>query len=469
MAIMPRWLDWKPQGVDTAELNLISEQTGRGKAMIRDPVVAGQFYPGSPEQLRSTITSMVDDKVEKVEAIGLVSPHAGYIYSGSVAGATLSRIQFKDTFVLLGPNHTGTGQPFSIMTEGIWKTPLGEVEIDSELAKQILTSSKYLEQDHLAHLYEHSLEVQIPFLQYFKPDIKIVPVIFAHATGDVYQELGRTIATAINELRRGTVIMASSDMTHYESQESAQKKDTKAIAAILELNEDELLEKIDEFGISMCGYAPTVALITAAKELGVTGTELVRYLTSGDTTGDYSSVVGYAGIILKGAGMSPLVKLAKETVETYVGQGKVPQVGEVAPEMKERAGVFVSIHKFGELRGCIGTFESTEDSVAGEIITNAISSATRDPRFPAIAPDELKDLTYSVDVLTEPELIESLDLLDPKKYGVIVEAGWRRGLLLPDLEGVDSVDYQIAICRQKAGIMPDEPVKLYRFQVKRYK
>ncbi len=131
--------------------------------------------------------------------------------------------------------------------------------------------------------------------------------------------------------------------------------------------------------------------------------------------------------------------------------------------------MFVSIHKFGKLRGCIGTFEPTEKNVAEETIANAVSSATRDPRFPTIAPSELKDLSYSVDVLTTPEPIDSEDQLDPKKYGVIVEAGFRRGLLLPDLEGVDSVDYQIEICRQKAGIAHDEPIKLYRFEVKRYK
>ena len=167
--------------------------------------------------------------------------------------------------------------------------------------------------------------------------------------------------------------------------------------------------------------------------------------------------------------MHSLVKLAKKTVETYVKEGKTPKPKRLTPKMKEKAGVFVSIHKFGELRGCIGTFEPTKPNVAKETITNAISSATRDPRFPPIAPSELGDLSYSVDVLTKPEPIESKDQLDPKKYGVIVECGFRRGLLLPDLEGVDTVDYQIDICCQKAGIMPNEPIKLYRFEVKRYK
>ncbi len=437
--------------------------------MIRNPVVAGQFYPGLASQLKEMIRGMVDEKATKEEVIGLVSPHAGYPYSGPVAGATISRIKFKDTFIIIGPNHTGRGKPLSIMTEGTWETPLGQVEIDSELAKQILAASSHLEEDYPAHQYEHSIEVQLPFLQYFKPDIRLVPIILAYHNGATYKAIGKDIAKAIKELNKKVVIMASSDMTHYEPQESAQKKDAKAIEAVLDLNEDELLKRVDELNISMCGYAPTASLIAAAKELGATSAELVKYQTSGDTTGDYSAVVGYAGIIIKGYEMSPLAKLAKETVETFVKEGKTPQPEELTPEMRERAGVFVSIHKLRELRGCIGTFEPTQNNIAQEIIVNAISSATRDPRFSPIAPNELKDLSFNVDVLTTPEPIESKDQLDPKKYGVIVEAGLRRGLLLPDLEGVDTVDYQIDICRQKAGIAPDEPVKLYRFEVKRYK
>ena len=435
--------------------------------MIRNPVVAGQFYPASSNKLKAMIEMMVDEKASKEEVIGMVSPHAGYLYSGPVAGALFSKIKFKDTFIIMGPNHTGRGKPLSIMTEGIWKTPLGEVEIDSELGKQILSTSRYLKEDHLAHQYEHSIEVQLPFLQYFKKDFKLVPIVLAYANGAIYKEVGKEIAKATKDLNKEVLIIASSDMTHYEPQESAEKKDAQAIRAILDLNEDELLRRIDELNISMCGYAPTVSLISAAKELGATVAELVRYQTSGDITGDYSSVVGYAGIILRQ--MSPLVKLAKKTVETYVKEGKIPEPEEFTPEMKKRAGVFVSIHKGSALRGCIGTFESTRKNVAEEIIANAISSATRDPRFPPIVPSELEDLNYSVDVLTKPKPVESKDQLDPRKYGVIVECGWRRGLLLPDLEGVDSVEQQIDICCQKAGITPGEPVKLYCFEVKRYK
>jgi AmmeMemoRadiSam system protein A len=168
-------------------------------------------------------------------------------------------------------------------------------------------------------------------------------------------------------------------------------------------------------------------------------------------------------------GLHPVVKLAKETVESYIRKGKMPRPKKLTPEMKEQAGVFVSLHKHGQLRGCIGTFEPKERNVAEEIIANAISSSTRDPRFPPVTASELDDLEYSVDILTKPEPVTDISQLDPKEYGVIVESGWKKGLLLPDLEGVDSVEEQIAICRLKAGISASEPVKLYRFQVRRFK
>jgi AmmeMemoRadiSam system protein B len=267
--------------------------------MIRDPAVSGRFYPRSASSLQQQITQFIDERAPKQEVLGLVSPHAGYMYSGPVAGAVISRIEFKDTFVIMGPNHYGLGKPFSIMTEGTWKTPLGEVEIDVALARKILYASPPLEEDHVAHLEEHSIEVQLPFLQYFKPDVKIVPIVFSHGSGDVYKEIGRGIAEAIKDLNRQAVVMASSDMTHYENQESASTKDNLAIEAILDLNEDELLKRIAKYNITMCGYAPTVSLISACKGLGATQAELVKYQTSGDVTGDYYEVVGYAGILIK--------------------------------------------------------------------------------------------------------------------------------------------------------------------------
>ncbi len=165
----------------------------------------------------------------------------------------------------------------------------------------------------------------------------------------------------------------------------------------------------------------------------------------------------------------PIAALAKDAVEKYVRDGVALEPEIMTPEMSGRAGVFVSLHKRGELRGCIGTFEPTRKNVAEEIVSNAISSATHDPRFHPVSAEELDELDYSVDVLTSPEPVKDASKLDPRRYGVIVESGWRRGLLLPDLEGVDTVQQQLEICRMKAGIGRDEPVRLYRFEVKRYR
>lgn len=437
--------------------------------MIRKPVVAGQFYPSSAGELRAMIQRMVFEEAPKQNVIGYYAPHAGYIYSGPVVGATISRIELKDTFIILGPNHSGMGAPFSIMTEGKWETPLGDVEIDTKLAKTILAGSRYLKEDRLAHLEEHSIEVQLPFIQYFKPDFKFVPIILSHANIDTYRNIGKAIASAIKSSGKEVIIVASGDMNHYEPEKITNTKDQQAIDSILKLEVNELLERVRDFNISMCGYGTASCLIFAAKELGANHAELVKHQTSGDVAGDYSSVVGYAGILITESKESPQVKLARETIEAYIKKGALPYPEIIPAEMQGKAGVFVSLHKGNELRGCIGTIEPTENNIAQEIISNAISAATRDPRFLPVNAEELFQLEYSVDVLTEPEPIDSENDLDPKKYGAIVESGRRRGLLLPDLEGVDTVEQQIDICRIKAGIEPGETIKLYRFEVKRYK
>jgi AmmeMemoRadiSam system protein A len=167
--------------------------------------------------------------------------------------------------------------------------------------------------------------------------------------------------------------------------------------------------------------------------------------------------------------LHPVVKLAKDTVENYIRHGKVIRPEQLSDEMKEKAGVFVSIKKHGNLRGCIGTFEATQKNVAEEIIHNAISSATQDPRFPPVRASELDELEYSIDILTPPKPVADTTKLDVKKHGIIVQCGWQRGLLLPDLEGVDTLQQQIDICRMKAGIQPDDPVEIFSFEVRRYK
>jgi AmmeMemoRadiSam system protein B len=268
--------------------------------MIRRPYAAGYFYPGSAAELQATVARLVDEKAPKEDAIGLLVPHAGYQYSGAVTGATISRIKFKDTFIIMGPSHSGLGKPFSVMVEGTWRNPLGDVEIDAELAKKIVSVSQYFEADVEAHAQEHAVEVQIPFLQYFKPDVRIVPIVLYSATAAAYEQMGRDIARALRELGRDAMVMASGDMSHYEPVARAKDNDMAAVEAMLALDTSELTRRYKTRRISMCAYPPVVCLISAAKELGATGAEMVKYQTSGDATGDYNEVVGYAGVIFKG-------------------------------------------------------------------------------------------------------------------------------------------------------------------------
>lgn len=267
---------------------------------IRKPVVAGQFYPGTNAALLSSLESLVDKKRSKEDAIGVVVPHAGYIYSGRVAGDVFSAIRPKDTYIILGPNHTGMGETFGLSTSSSWKTPLGDVKIDRALADAIMKNSEYVRADDASSAGEHSIEVELPFLQFLQKDFTFVPIVVANSEVATYRALGMAIASAVKDLRMesSVTIVASSDMTHYESQEEAKRKDAAAIDAILNLDEYQLIESVARLDISMCGSAPTAVMIAASKELGAKSAKLIGYSTSGDASGDYSSVVGYAGIIV---------------------------------------------------------------------------------------------------------------------------------------------------------------------------
>jgi len=242
---------------------------------------------------------------KKIKALGILSPHAGLIYSGSVAGAVYSSIELPGTFVLIGPNHTGLGAPVSLMAKGQWETPLGTVRIDEELAAGILSRSRLVREDALAHMKEHSLEVQLPFIQYLKKEFSIVPIQMMDTRFETCIELGNAIAEAIQGQRpgsrvqeQGVLIVASSDMSHYISAESAKKKDHKAIQRILDLDAQGLYDTVRDENITMCGYGPAVAMITACKALGAKKAVLIKYTNSGEVSGDYDQVVGYAGIVV---------------------------------------------------------------------------------------------------------------------------------------------------------------------------
>lgn len=269
-----------------------------GRFMIRQPAVAGGFYSRDAVQLKKDIGNFVIKDCEKRTALGAVSPHAGYRYSGRVAGNLYSRIQIPDTVVILTPNHTGAGVPYSIWPGGTWHTPLGDVAVDEEVVDELIQVCDLIEKDQKAHLYEHAAEVQIPFLQYFNPHIKIVVMVLASGNIMELKNIGKSLSLIVQKLCPDALVVASSDMTHYESQASVNMKDKVAIHEILALNEENLYKKARDMQITMCGIYPAITMLVCSKERGAEKAELVCYETSGDITGDYEQVVGYAGIMI---------------------------------------------------------------------------------------------------------------------------------------------------------------------------
>lgn len=267
--------------------------------MVRKPAVAGYFYPEGRNKLRAMIEGMVDFQAKKEKAIAVVSPHAGYIYSGPVAAAVFSSVLLPELFVILGPSHRGMRSLFALAARGSWQTPLGDAPVHSELALAIMRHSPLVEEEENAHALEHSLEVQLPFIQFLRKDLSIVPICVSfQADFEDLEELAQAIVSALKERGQESLIVASTDMSHYVPQDVARRKDFLAIEKIQALDALGLYTIVREEDISMCGYQPTVAAILAAKALGAKKGELIRYQTSGDTTGDYNEVVGYAGLRL---------------------------------------------------------------------------------------------------------------------------------------------------------------------------
>jgi AmmeMemoRadiSam system protein B len=264
--------------------------------MIRQPAVAGQFYPADGEKLARDVGSYMVPDAERRKAIAIVSPHAGYVYSGHVAGAVFSSVVIPDRFVILSPNHTGLGAAAAIMLEGAWAIPGADIPLDSELAGAIASRSKLIVDDPLAHLREHSLEVQLPFIRWASQDPRFVPICLrTHRYTDL-EDIGKAMAGAISESGEEVLIVASTDMSHFHVDEEARRIDRRAIDKILTLDPQGLLHTVLGEQISMCGVAPVTAALIAALELGATQAELIKYATSGDIFGDRSNVVGYAGI-----------------------------------------------------------------------------------------------------------------------------------------------------------------------------
>jgi len=266
---------------------------------VRTPAVAGRFYPGTRETLLHALDNFLSVDPQPLRALGCIAPHAGYVYSGSVAGAVYSHVMVPHCCIVLCPNHTGLGPPLSIMSTGEWRTPLGPVPIDEEVAETLKLHMPQLTEDRDAHRAEHAIEVQLPFLQVRQPFLKFVPVALGTSRFEALEALGVALAETCTAMDDLPLIVASSDMNHYENDVVTRRKDHLAIERVLALDARGLYDVVMKEDISMCGFGPAIAMITAAKGLGATHAELVDYATSGDVSGDRDRVVGYAAMVVR--------------------------------------------------------------------------------------------------------------------------------------------------------------------------
>lgn len=266
---------------------------------LRAPAVAGQFYPGSKKALLVELERCIPTGLRTEKALGLMAPHAGYVYSGATAGKTFARVAVPDRVVVLAPNHTGMGNPVAVWSSGAWDTPLGPVAVDAELAGALLKACPAAADDQVAHIREHSLEVELPFIQKMNPAARILPVCLGTHSGKALRELGEALSSVIRASGSEALIVASSDMTHYETAAAAGVKDRKALERVLALDPEGLLDVVNREGITMCGAAPAAAMLWATKALGARSAELVEYTHSGAVSGDDSQVVGYAGVVVR--------------------------------------------------------------------------------------------------------------------------------------------------------------------------
>ncbi|MBN1688371.1 MAG: AmmeMemoRadiSam system protein B [Candidatus Omnitrophica bacterium] len=446
---------------------------------VREPAVAGAFYPKDPKAL----TDMIDGFLKNAgtvsvhgHIIGIIVPHAGYVYSGQVAAHAFKLLEGKkfDTVILIGGSHRFQYDGASIWPKGAWKTPLGTVEIDEELAGLIIGENPKLQFQRESHIPEHSLEVEVPFLQRVLGDFKLVPILMGH----VAEENATLLAEAIVKHRKGrrVLIVISTDMSHYHPADVAEKMDAKALEAVQEGDAGAFLEAIQAKKCELCGVAAVMTMMEIARLVGNTELEILNYHHSGDVTGDRSQVVGYFSAVYEQKNVPPedpvekgddamsslltkdqqkeLLKIARKTIETYVKTGKVLDVKTLDPVLQEEKAAFVTLKERGRLRGCIGHTLPVEPLYLS-VRNNAISAASRDPRFRPVGENELGDIDLEISVLSVPELVPSADQVEIPKHGVIIKRDGHVGVFLPKVgeeTGWNKEKFLGELCSQKAGL-----------------
>ena len=448
----------------------LTAAAGAGAQGIRKPVVAGTFYDGERDALAARIDGYLgavkDLPVVSGEVRALICPHAGYVYSGPTAAYAYKLVQGKpyDTVIIIGTSHQYGLDGASIYLKGGFETPLGTVPVDEELASRIAKASgfSYVAE---AHAKEHSVEVQVPFIQKVLPDAKIVPIVLGYPTRQNVYALADGIAKACAEKK--TLIVASTDLSHYLSKADANELDAKTISLVKNLNANTLIAKCAAGENIMCGGGGVAAALIALKKSGEPRVEVLRYTDSSEASGNEDKVVGYlaaavtvgqaaADFSLSKEEKSELLRLARRTVETYVAEKKVVPYETTDPNLLAERGAFVTLKKRGELRGCIGFIEPVAP-LCETVIQTAIYAASEDPRFTPVTPEELKDLEYEISVLTPLKKIDDPKSVQVGKHGLVIAMGRNRGILLPQVPVENNWDREMFLDQAclKAGLPPD--------------
>jgi hypothetical protein len=448
-----------------------------GDKMIREPAVANQFYPGRKETLSGFLdrTLLQTPKPDVPGTVmGIAVPHAGYPYSGPTAAYAYQAIAGlkPKTVVLLGPSHHAAFTDFAVYAKGAWKTPLGLVDIDEEFAAALIKRSKLIKDQPHAHDQEHSLEVQLPFLQKTLTDFKIVPIEIAFADFAQLQELGHALARVARG--KNVLLVASSDLYHGNSYGECQQTDSVTLSYLERFDPKGFYDALIAQSAQACGGLPVTALMLALKEMGAAGAKVVARTNSNDVTGErggycvgYGAVVFYReaakappsdGALLKKSEQQELLHIAWTTLESTVNRQEVPKFSAATERLNEHRGVFVTLKKHGELRGCIGYIEGFKPLYQA-VRDMTIASATEDYRFGPVEPGELKDIDIEITVLTPLERCPDPEhTIELGKHGIVIKSGGRQGVFLPQVATETGWDVQTFLsqcCAQKAGLEPD--------------
>jgi hypothetical protein len=457
---------------------------------LRPAAVAGSFYPAETKNLKTKINQLLKEVSAAKKKGGLqilIVPHAGWEYSGWVAGAGFKQLEGQSirTVILLGASHRAFFEGIAVFDQGAWETPLGKTPIDEELAKKLVSPNEGTFANSLAHREEHSLEVQLPFLQTVLPQVKIVPILIGQPTNETLASLSQKIA---DNLGPPILLLVSSDFSHYPSYDIANKVDKKTIQAIVSGKAENLEKSLTQIesqhypGLDTCacGYQAILVALQVAEKLNNIDFEEIKYANSGDITGEKEKVVGYAAIAgwrRSNSFRGEALALARQTLETHLSGLPLPTLrlggegGPISPTLSKPLGAFVTLEKNGELRGCIGEFEPKEP-LWRVIQKMSIAAATEDPRFPKVTAEELPDIKIEISVMTPRKKIDNWEKIRLGVDGVVVQYGNRGGTFLPQVAtetGWSLEEFLSQLCSQKAGLPPhcykNPTVSLYTFEV----